>query len=354
MTNAAPATRNETSDVRDAHRFDVGALQAYLQRHVDGFHGTLEVRQFVGGQSNPTFLLAAGGREYVMRKKPPGKLLASAHQVDREYRVISALAATDVPVPRAYALCDDESVIGSAFYVMEYVRGRIFRDPQLPGVAPAERAAIYDSMNDVLARLHTVDCVAVGLGDYGKPGNYFARQIGRWTKQYEAAKTDHVEAMDNLIAWLPTHIPPGDETCIAHGDFRLENSIYHPTEPRMIAVLDWELSTLGHPLADLAYNCMLYHVNSPTQGTLMNLDYEAVGIPSEADYVAAYCRRTGRPGVEHWEFYVAFALFRLASIAQGVYKRGLDGNASSTQASMYGAVCAFLSGRAWEMVAPRA
>src|SRR5437667_204511 len=252
MTNAAPATRNETSDVRDAHRFDVGALQAYLKRYVDGFHGTLEVRQFVGGQSNPTFLLAAGGRD-----------------------------------------------------------------------------------------------------DYGKPGNYFARQIGRWTKQYEAAKTDHVEAMDNLIAWLPTHIPPGDETCIAHGDFRLENSIYHPTEPRMIAVLDWELSTLGHPLADLAYNCMLYHVNSPTQGTLMNLDYEAVGIPSEADYVAAYCRRTGRPGVEHWEFYVAFALFRLASIAQGVYKRGLDGNASSTQASMYGAVCAFLSGRAWEMVAPR-
>jgi len=354
MTDAAPATRNETSDVREAHRFDVGALQAYMQRSVDGFHGTLEVRQFVGGQSNPTFLLAAGGREYVMRKKPPGKLLASAHQVDREYRVISALAATDVPVPRAYALCDDESVIGSAFYIMEYVRGRIFRDPQVPGVAPVERAAIYDDMNSVLARLHKVDYTAVGLADYGKPGNYFARQIGRWSKQYEAAKTDNVEPMDNLIAWLPTHIPPGDDTCIAHGDFRLENSIYHPTEPRMIAVLDWELSTLGHPLADLAYNCMLYHVNSPTQGTLMNLDYAAVGIPSESDYVAAYCRRTGRPGVEHWEFYVAFALFRLASIAQGVYKRGLDGNASSTQASMYGAVCAFLSQTAWAMVEPRA
>jgi aminoglycoside phosphotransferase (APT) family kinase protein len=348
------STSNETSAVREAHVFDVRALQAYLERNVDGFSGTLEVRQFVGGQSNPTFLLAAGGREYVMRKKPPGKLLASAHQVDREYKVISALAATDVPVARAYALCQDDSVIGSAFYIMEYVRGRIFRDPQLPGLPPAERSAIYDDMNAVLARLHKVDYAAVGLADYGKPGNYFARQIGRWSKQYEAAKTDTVEAMDNLIAWLPTHVPPGDETCIAHGDFRLENSIYHPSEPRMIALLDWELSTLGHPLADLAYNCMLYHVNSPTQGTLMNLDYAATGIPSEPDYVAAYCRRTGRDGVDHWEFYVAFALFRLASIAQGVYKRGLDGNASSEQASTYGAVCAFLAMTAWEMVAPRA
>lgn len=354
MTDSAAATRNETSAVREAHVFDVRALQAYMERHVDGFHGALEVRQFVGGQSNPTFLLAAGGREYVMRKKPPGKLLASAHQVDREYRVISALAATDVPVARAYALCEDAAVIGSAFYIMEYVRGRIFRDPQLPGLAPAERAAIYDDMNDVLARLHRVDYAAIGLADFGKPGNYFARQIGRWSKQYEAAKTDVVEPMDNLIAWLPNNIPPGDETCIAHGDYRLENSIYHSTEPRMIALLDWELSTLGHPLADLAYNCMLYHVNSPTQGTLMGLDYAAVGIPSEADYVAAYCRRTGRAGVEHWEFYVAFALFRLASIAQGVYRRGLDGNASSEQAGMYGAVCAFLAMTAWDMVAPRA
>ena len=354
MTETAAATRNETSAVREAHVFDERALQAYMERHVEGFRGTLDVRQFVGGQSNPTFLLSAGGREYVMRKKPPGKLLASAHQVDREYRVISALAATDVPVGCAYALCEDDSVIGSAFYVMKYVRGRIFRDPQLPGLAPAERAAIYDDMNDVLARLHRVDYAAVGLADFGKPGNYFARQIGRWAKQYESAKTDAVEAMDNLIAWMPAHIPPGDETCIAHGDFRLENSIYHPTEPRMIALLDWELSTLGHPLADLAYNCMLYHVNSPTQGTLMNLDYAAVGIPSEAQYVAAYCRRTGRAGVEHWEFYVAFALFRLASIAQGVYRRGLDGNASSEQAGMYGAVCAFLATTAWAMVGPRA
>ena len=348
------STANETIEVREAHVFDVGALERYLADHVDGFRGPLTVRQFRGGQSNPTFLLAAGGREYVLRKKPPGKLLASAHQVDREYRVIRALAATDVPVARTYVLCEDDSVIGSAFYVMEYVRGRIFRDPQLPGVPPAERAAIYDDMNSVLARLHEVDYAAVGLADFGKPGNYFARQIGRWTKQYEAAQTDTIEPMDNLIAWLPTHIPPGDETCIAHGDFRLENSIYHPTQPRMIALLDWELATLGHPLADLAYNCMLYHVNSPTQGTLMNLDYAATGIPSEQEYVAAYCRRTGRDGVANWEFYVAFALFRMASIVQGVYKRGLDGNASSDQASMYGAVCQFLAMTAWEMVAPRA
>jgi aminoglycoside phosphotransferase (APT) family kinase protein len=354
VTELAAPEATETTAVRAAHAFDVHALAAYMGRHVEGFRGALEVRQFSGGQSNPTFLLRAGGREYVLRKKPPGKLLASAHQVDREYGVIRALAATDVPVPRTYALCEDAEVIGSAFYLMEYVRGRVFRDPQLPGLAPAERAAIYDDMNDVLARLHRVDYTAVGLADFGKPGNYFARQIGRWTKQYEAAKTETVEAMDQLIAWLPTHVPPGDETCVVHGDFRLENSIYHPTEPRMVALLDWELATLGHPLADLAYNCMLYHVNSPTQGTLMDLDYAATGIPREADYVAAYCRRTGRAGVDHWEFYVAFALFRLAAIAQGVYRRGLDGNASSTQASTYGAVCQFLAMTAWAMVEPRA
>jgi aminoglycoside phosphotransferase (APT) family kinase protein len=274
--------------------------------------------------------------------------------VDREYRVITALAQTDVPVPRTYVLCEDPAVIGSAFYVMDYVRGRIFRDPQLPGLDRAERRAIYDEMNDVLARLHRVDHQAVGLGDYGKPGNYFERQIGRWTKQYEAAKTDLVEPMEHLIAWLPSHIPPGDDTTIAHGDFRLENSIYHPTEPRMLAVLDWELSTLGHPLADLAYNCMPYHMNNPQQGTLIDVDHAATGIPSEADYIAAYCRRTGRSGIEHWDFYLAFSLFRLASIVQGVYKRGLDGNASSDQATQFGAICRLLATLAWNMVEHRA
>jgi aminoglycoside phosphotransferase (APT) family kinase protein len=250
-------------------------------------------------------------------------------------------------------LCEDDAVIGSAFYVMEYVPGRIFRDPQLPALSPAERGAVYDDMSRVLARLHQVDYRAVGLEDFGKPGNYFERQIGRWTKQYEAAKTDVVEPMENLISWLPAHIPPGDETCIAHGDFRLENTICHPTEPRIIAVLDWELSTLGHPLADIAYNCVPYHVQMPA-GSLIGVDFAATGIPSEQEHVAAYCRRTGRDGIAHWEFYLAFSLFRLASITQGVYKRGLDGNASSDQATMYGAAATMLATLAWSMVAPHA
>jgi aminoglycoside phosphotransferase (APT) family kinase protein len=248
----------------------------------------------------------------------------------------------------------DDAVIGSAFYLMDCVEGRIFRDPQLPGLSRAERTAIYDEMNDVLARLHRVDHEAVGLADFGKPGNYFERQLGRWTKQYEAAQTDDVSAMTNLIRWLPAHIPPGDETCIVHGDFRLENSIFHPTEPRMLAMLDWELSTLGHPLADLAYNCLLYHMNSPTQGSLVDLDFATTGIPSEQEYVADYCRRTGRPDVENWDFYLAFSLFRLASIAQGVYKRGLDGNASSEQAMTYGTICQLLAHLGWSMVEKRA
>ena len=354
MSDGSEILQNETGEVRSAHRFDVAALETYMQQHVAGFRGPLAVRQFTGGQSNPTFLLTAGDQRYVMRKKPPGKLLASAHQVDREYRVIHALASTDVPVARVHALCMDDAVIGSAFYVMDYVEGRIFRDPQLPGLSREERTAIYDEMNDVMARLHRVDPEAVGLADFGKPGNYFARQIGRWTKQYEAAQTDQVEAMSNLIKWLPAHIPPGDETCIVHGDFRLENSIFHPTEPRMLAMLDWELSTLGHPLADLAYNCLLYHMNSPTQGSLVDIDFAAMGIPSEQEYIADYCRRTGRPDVENWDFYLAFSLFRLASIAQGVYKRGLDGNASSEQAMTYGLICQLLAQLAWTMVDKRA
>jgi len=353
MADGSEMLHSESGEVRAAHRFDAAALEAYMQQHVAGFRGPLEVRQFKGGQSNPTFLLIGASGRYVMRKKPPGKLLASAHQVDREYRVIKALAETDVPVAKVHALCMDDAVIGAAFYVMDAVEGRIFRDPQLPGLSREERAAVYDEMNDVMARLHRVDFEAVGLADYGKPGNYFERQIGRWTKQYEAAQTDDVETMRNLIAWLPAHIPPGDETCIVHGDFRLENSIYHPTEPRMLALLDWELSTLGHPLADLAYNCLLYHMNSPTQGSLVGIDLTQLGIPTEQEYVADYCRRTGRPDVEHWDFYLAFSLFRLASIAQGVYKRGLDGNASSEQAMTYGTICQLLAYLAWSIVEKR-
>lgn len=327
---------SETIDVLDRHRFDEAALTRWCMEHVDGFEGPLTVRQFQGGQSNPTFQLVTPARKYVLRKKPPGQLLASAHQVDREYKVMKALADTPVPVPHMYALCEDNAVIGTAFYVMEHLEGRVFRDPTLPEQTPEERAAIYDDMNRVLAELHKVDFAAVGLEDFGRPGNYFERQISRWIKQYRAAETETIADMEELISWMPDNIPDEDSVSIAHGDFRLENTMYHPTEPKMIAVLDWELSTIGHPLADLGYNSMLYHIDSPTMGTLTRVDFATSGIPDEDEYVAAYCRRTGREGIENWPFYVGFSIFRLASIAQGVYKRGLDGNASSEKALIYG------------------
>jgi aminoglycoside phosphotransferase (APT) family kinase protein len=339
----------EATAVRAAHRFDEAALARYLERNVAGFAGPLEVKQFAGGQSNPTFLLTAGATRYVLRKKPPGALLRSAHQVDREYRIMKALADTDVPVPRMYALCEDDSVIGTAFYVMEFLEGRIFRDPQLPGIEREERAAIYDSMNDVLARLHKVDLVETGLSDFGKPGNYFERQVARWITQYRAAQTDDVPEMEKLIEWMPRHIPADNSVTIAHGDYRLENSIYHASAPRMIAVLDWELSTIGHPLADLAYNCMGYHVMNPRQGGLVGVDFAATGIPSEADYIERYCRRAGRERIDNWSFYVSFSVFRLASIAQGVFKRGLDGNASSETAAQLGNYCRCLAENAWRL-----
>ncbi len=342
----------ETTAIREAHRFDVKHLEEYCRAHVDGFGGELNVTQFEGGQSNPTFLLETsgpkGGKRYVMRKKPPGKLLQSAHQVDREYKAMKALAQTDVPVPHMYALCEDDAVIGTAFYIMECLEGRILRDPTLPGFAPQERAAIYDEMNAVLAKLHNVDYKAIGLEDFGRPGNYFERQSARWIKQYRDAQTDEVKAMEALIDWLPQHIPTDSSTSIAHGDYRLENTMFHPSEPRMIAVLDWELATIGHPLADLAYNCMLYHTG--TGITLRDIDFKATGIPTEHDYVAAYCRRTGRDSIENWNFYLGFAIFRLASIAQGVYKRGLDGNASSEKAKTYGDACRQLAESAWSIV----
>jgi len=338
--------------VRANHRFDEAALERYLRAHA-AFDAGLSVQQFGGGQSNPTFLLTSGARRYVMRKKPPGQLLKSAHQVDREFRIMKALAQTDVPVPRMHVLCEDESVIGTAFYVMDFLEGRIFRDPQLPGVSSAERAAIYDSMNDVLARLHKVDFAAIGLGDYGRPGNYFERQVSRFITQYRGAQTDQIPEMEKLIEWMPHNIPKDDSVSIAHGDYRLENTIFHPTEPRMIAVLDWELSTIGHPLADLAYNCMGYHVMNPRQGGLVGIDHAATGIPTERDYVAKYCARTGRGRIENWSFYLSFSVFRLASIAQGVYKRGLDGNASSENANAFGNACQFLAGEAWRLANAR-
>ena len=309
---------------------DAGALERYLQGRLAGFAPPLRVRKFAGGQSNPTYLLEAGERRWVLRKKPPGTLLATAHMVDREHRVFSALHGSAVPVPEPYLYCEDRSVIGTEFFVMQHVQGRIFWDPTLPDAAnAAERRALYDEMNRVLAALHTLDYAARGLADYGKPGNYFARQIKRWTQQYESAKTDELPAMDRLIAWLPANVPADDQTTVVHGDFLLNNMIFHPSEPRVLAVLDWELSTLGHPLADVAYNCMPYH--APTRGAppLHGVAGPASGIPTQEEYVAQYCQRTGRDGIPDFAFYLAFSFFRYASIVQGVYHRGLQGNASS-------------------------
>ena len=335
MASTAAPTTGETVGVLPQHRFDEAALDRYLARKIPGYAGNLVVRQFNSGFSNPTFLLEAdsetGSRlRFVMRKKPPGALLASAHQVDREYKVLSALAGSPVPVPRTRAFCDDDGVIGQMFYVMDCVEGRIFTDPTLPGLAPAERAAIFDSMNAVLAALHQVDYRAVGLGDFGREGGYVARQVARWSKQYAASRTDDTPAMEKLIEFLPNNLPEEDSTVIAHGDYRLGNLIVHPTEPRVIGVLDWELATLGHPLCDLAYNCVGYVLREPPHGFA---DAPAdSGIPSRADYIAAYCKRTGRAGIDDFDYYLAFSLFRLAAIAQGVYKRGLDGNAASAGA----------------------
>ena len=323
-------------DVVPAHRFDEARLAAWMTANVDGYQGPLRVQQFQGGASNPTFLLTAGdGHLYVLRKKPHGQLLSSAHQVDREYRAMQALHG-HIPVPVMRALCEDPEVIGATFYVMDYLEGRIFRDAALPGLEPAERAAIYEDLNATLAKLHGVDFEAVGLGDYGRPGNYFERQVARWTRQYRDAQTEDIPAMDALIAALPGRIPADQSVTIAHGDYRLENVMYHPTEPRIIAVLDWELSTIGHPLADIAYNSFIWRSHSPGWGSLDGVDFATSGIPTEAAYVAAYCRRTGRDAIADWPFYMAFGIFRLASISQGVYRRILGGNASTEREAING------------------
>ncbi|UCF92157.1 MAG: phosphotransferase [Desulfobacterales bacterium] len=337
--------------VRDGHRFDEGALAEYLKARLEGLDGPLIVLQFEGGQSNPTFLLRAGTKQYVLRKKPPGKLLPSAHQVEREYRVMNALAPTDVPVPRMQLLCEDAGVIGTPFFVMEYVRGRVMGDLTLPDLSPAARRAVYTDMNRVLAALHGVDYAALGLTDYGKPGNYFGRQIRRWSKQYQAAQTDDIPSMDRLMEYLPRRVPEEDTTCIVHGDYRMENMLFHPTRSEVVALLDWELSTLGHPLADLAYNCMPYHFSPPGQPRLADLTGAQTGIPTEADYVAEYCRRTGREAIPNWNFYLAFSFFRLASILQGVYKRGILGNASSAEALERGRLARETSDIAWSLLA---
>src|SRR5579862_646938 len=329
----------DVTAVRDNHRFDQARLEHYLRGHLPNFRGPLTVRQFVGGQSNPTFLLETPGARFVLRKKPPGTLLPSAHAVEREYRIIKALQSTDVPVPRAHLLCEDAGIIGTAFFVMDYVEGRVMRDPMMPDSSPAERAACYDSMNDVLARLHKVDFRAVGLGDYGRPQAYVARQLARWTKQYEASKIDEIPEMDHLIDWLNRNIPTADETTIAHGDYRMENLIFHPTEPRVVAVLDWELSTLGHPLSDLAWAMRPYHCPPGIDGVLsfQGMDLQKLGIPSEHEFLAAYCRRVGRASVPELTFFVAFSFFRGAAIAQGIAMRAKLGNASGPDAALRGA-----------------
>jgi aminoglycoside phosphotransferase (APT) family kinase protein len=351
-----------TKPVAASHAFDTAALQAYLEHELPDFRGPLVVEQFKGGQSNPTYKLLTPGRAYVMRSKPgpAAKLLPSAHAVDREFRVMQALAGSGVPVARMQLLCTDEAVIGRAFYVMEFMDGRVLWDQALPGMTPAERGAIYDEMNRVIAALHSVDVNAVGLADYGRPGNYFERQIGRWSKQYLASITEPIEPMDRLIEWLPAHIPPGarDETQVrvVHGDFRLDNLVFHKTEPRVIAVLDWELSTLGHPLADFSYHCMAWHIEPGTFRGIGGLDHAALGIPGERDYVRRYCERVGRATghaldvdtvMADWNFYLAYNLFRLASITQGIAKRVVDGTAASAQARATGAATRPLAQMAW-------
>jgi aminoglycoside phosphotransferase (APT) family kinase protein len=336
--------------VTERHRFDEAHLAQHLAQHLPGFAGPLDVRQFQGGQSNPTYLLATPTRRYVMRSKPGpvAKLLPSAHAIEREFRVMRALAAQGIPVPEVLLLEEDESVIGRAFYLMAHVEGRILWDPSLPGMTAPERASIYDEMNRVLAQLHQVDIAAAGLADYGKAGNYFARQIGRWSKQYQASETSTIDAMNRLIDWLPQHVPPGDETSIVHGDYRLDNLIFHPTEPRIIAILDWELSTLGHPLADLSYHCMIWHIPPGVFRGIGGLDHAALGIPPERDYVQRYSERTGRGAIGYWNFYLAYNLFRIAAILQGVYKRATEGLASSDNAIQTGQNVKALAELGWQ------
>ena len=346
-----------TRPVSEQHAFDTAALQAWLQRALPGFAGPLHVEQFKGGQSNPTFKLITPAAAYVMRCKPGpvAKLLPSAHAVEREYRVMAALAGRGVPVPQMLALCEDESVIGRAFYVMSMVEGRVLWDQSLPGLGRAERGAIYDEMNRVIAALHTVDVVAAGLSGYGKPGNSFERQIGRWGKQYMASITQPIEAMHRLMAWLPAHMPASaldqSKVSVVHGDYRLDNLVFHPSEPRVLAVLDWELSTLGHPLADFSYHCMAWHIPPGAFRGIGGLDHAALGIPHEADYVARYCERTGLATPESlatdWNFYLAYNLFRMAAILQGIAKRVEDGTAASAQARQAGAGARPLAELGW-------
>ncbi len=347
-----------TRPVAGSHLFDTASLSHYLEQHLAGFQGPLTVEMFKGGQSNPTYKLVTPGMIYVMRAKPGpvAKLLPSAHAVEREFAVMRGLQGTDVPVPKMYCLCEDEAIIGRAFYVMEFVPGRVLWDQSLPGMTTTERGAIYAEMNRVIAALHKVDFAAKGLAGYGKPGNYFERQIGRWSKQYTASITQPIVEMDHLMAWLPAHIPASaldtGKVSIVHGDFRLDNLVFHPTEPRVLAVLDWELSTLGHPFADFSYHCMSWHIPPGAFRGIGGLDLASLGIPSEDAYIRSYCERTGLCTPAElkvdWNFYMAYNLFRLAAILQGIAKRVETGTASSAQAANSGAGAHRLAQMAWQ------
>lgn len=335
----------QLTQVREAHKIDEQKLADYLGKHIEGFEPSMTVQQFEGGQSNPTYLLTSAGKRYVLRKKPPGKLLKSAHMVEREYRIMHALKDSPCPVPTMHVLCEDESIIGTTFFVMDYVEGRLIKDATLPGMDKKEQREIYMEMNRVLAALHSIKPEDYGLQDYGKPGNYFERQIGRWTQQYLAAKTHEIDSMENLMTWLPKHMPDDNTSGIVHGDYLLNNMMFDNQENKILAVFDWELSTLGHPLADLSYNCMPYYLN--TTGAPLK-DLKDTGIPSEQEYLERYCENTGRSSIDNWNFYLAFSFFRYASIIQGVYKRGLDGNASSEQAKTLGEFAETVGNIAWE------
>src|SRR5256885_2359115 len=336
-----------TKPVEERHRIDKAALERVL-----GFR-IATVEQFKGGQSNPTYRLSASdGRKFVLRRKPPGKLRPSAHAVDREYRVIAALHPTGFPVARPYSLCEDESVIGTAFYVMDYVEGRVLWDQSLPGMTKSERRAIWDELNRVIALLHTLDYRALGLEGFGKPGSYISRQVARWTKQYQASETEPIRAMHDLMAWLPDNIPPEAATTVVHGDYRLDNVIFHPREAKILAVLDWELSTLGDPLADFAYHCMSWHIPPGQFRGIGGLDLASLGIPSEAEYIRMYCQRTARTGIDqsHWDFYMAYNLFRIAAILQGIAKRVVDGTAASAHARDAGSRAKPMAELGWQQV----
>jgi len=341
-----------TRPVAPQHVFDEARLAEHLRSHIDGFGGDVHVEQFKGGQSNPTFLLTADGKRYVLRRKPLGTLLPSAHAVEREFRVIQALAGSDVPVAKAHLLCEDPAVIGTAFYVMDFVEGRIYWDPTLPGMTAAERGALYDELNRVIAALHRVDPAAVGLGDYGKPRHYIERQVARWTKQYRASETERIEAADRLIEWLPQHLPAEGATRIVHGDYRLDNVIFHFAEPRILAVLDWELSTLGDPLADFAYHCMTWRMQQGASRGLAGVDVAALGIPDEVAYLQRYLERAGAGRTvspADWTYYLVFNMFRLVGILQGVAARALRGNASSELAVQTGRRARPLAEQAWAL-----